>query len=143
MECYGNPSIPCWQRNQRTFVFPQIKTLDSQYNTLRRLTYYEQSYCQDIQIYTIFSAHDKYLYWKHRSYRADSSFVISNLFCLEDIFSKDGFSPDFRFLGISRHSRYNILLQNSQYLMFLLSLILEFYLKLFQKQYTSLLKKFS
>ena len=53
MECYGNPFIPCWQKNERTFTSPKIKTLHFQYNTVRRLTYYKQSCCKDIQICNI------------------------------------------------------------------------------------------
>ena len=45
------------KRNQG-LLSPQIKILHSQYNTLRRFTYYKQSYCQDIQIYTIFGIHE-------------------------------------------------------------------------------------
>ena len=41
--------------------FPQIKTLHSQCNTLHGLRYYEQSYCKDNQIYTIFGPHEQYL----------------------------------------------------------------------------------
>ena len=50
---HGNPFIIYLQKNRRTFVSPHIKTLHSQYNTLRRLTYYKQSYCKDIQIYIV------------------------------------------------------------------------------------------
>ena len=50
---HGNPFIICLQKNRRTFVSPHIKTLHSQYNTLRRLTYYKQSYCKDIKIYIV------------------------------------------------------------------------------------------
>ena len=44
MEFYGNLVNLCWQKNQRNFVSPQIKPFHNQCNTLRRLTYYKQSY---------------------------------------------------------------------------------------------------
>ena len=59
------------------------------------------------------------------------------------------FHQNHKCLAISRHSGYNIFTRNSQCLVFLLpfitleySLILAIYIKLFQKQYDSLIKKF-
>ena len=59
VEYYGNAFIICLQKNRRTFVSPQINTLRSQCNTLRRLTYYKQHYCKDIQIYIVFHTHER------------------------------------------------------------------------------------
>ena len=53
LEFYGNPVIPCWLKDQRIFVSSQTKLLHSHYNTLRRLTYYNQSYCKYTQIYAL------------------------------------------------------------------------------------------
>ena len=51
--------LPCWQKDLRNFVSPQVKSLHSQCNAMRHLTYYKQSYCKDIQIYTILNTHEE------------------------------------------------------------------------------------
>lgn len=79
LEYYDKPFIPCWQKNQRTLVSPHIKALHSQYNTLRCVTYYKQSYCKDIQIYIVLETHEEQPQEKYRSFRAEYCFAMSGL----------------------------------------------------------------
>lgn len=70
-----------WQPSEGLLLLHKWKHSNTiQYNKLRCLTYFKQSYCKDVQIYTIFVTNEAQLQGKFRSCRAENGFLISNIF---------------------------------------------------------------